>query len=330
MADDVGAPLSCEQTLAFGPVPSRRLGISLGVNVVPRKICSYNCVYCQLGRTTNLTIERGVYTPTDAIVDAAIERLDHAPSTEYVTFIGDGEPTLALNLKEVIGGISERWSGRFALLTNGSLLCKSDVRDAASMCDVVLPTMAAGDEDTFRRLHRPHRDISFEKYAQGLRDLVRGYSGATWAEVMLVRGLNDHAESLRRIGELVDDIEPAEIHLTAPIRPPSVSTVNPPTSETVELALRLIPGSVDFTYPEEADMPSSYSDPVRQLTDIAGTHPLRRDQAVGVLVGAGRTEAEAAATIDALVESQVLVALARNEDIFYVRGRPGTGAMQHV
>ena len=107
MADDVGAPLSCEQALAFGPVPSRRLGISLGVNVVPRKICSYNCVYCQLGKTTNLTVERRVYTPTDAIVDAALERLDNAPSTEYVTFIGDGEPTLALNLQEIIEGISD-------------------------------------------------------------------------------------------------------------------------------------------------------------------------------------------------------------------------------
>jgi wyosine [tRNA(Phe)-imidazoG37] synthetase (radical SAM superfamily) len=330
MADDVGAPLSCEQALAFGPVPSRRLGISLGVNVVPRKTCTYNCVYCQLGKTTNLTVERRVYTHTDVIVDAVIERLDQAPSTEYVTFIGDGEPTLALNLQEIIEGISDRWSGRLALLTNGSLLWKSDVRDAASKCDVVLPTMSAGDEYTFGKLHRPHRDISFEKYVQGLRDLVREYSGATWAEVMLVRGLNDHVESLRRIGELVGDIEPAEIHLTAPIRPPTVSTVNPPTRETIELALRLLPGSVDFTYPEETDMPSSYSDPVRQVTDIAGTHPLRRNQAVGVLVGAGRTEEEAAAAIDALVESQVLVALVRNEEVFYVRGRPDAGAMQHV
>lgn len=330
MADDARDPLRCEQAFAFGPVPSKRLGLSLGVNVVPRKTCSYNCVYCQLGRTTNLTVERREYTPTSVLVDAALDRLDQVPETEYVTFIGDGEPTLALNLGEVISGISDRWSGRFALLTNGSLLWMHDVKEVASMCDVVLPTLSAGDGDVFRKLHRPHGQLSFDRCVQGLRDFVRGYAGAAWVEVMLVDGLNDDPESLRRIGEIIGDVEPAETHIMAPIRPPSVSSVQPPTREVVELALRLIPGSIDLIYPEGVDIPSSCTDPVKHLIDISGTHPLRRDQAVAVLVGAGRTEEDAAATLDALVESHALVALERNDDTFYVRGRRGTGTIQHL
>ncbi len=306
------------------------MGLSLGVNVVPRKTCSYNCVYCQLGRTTNLTVDRRIYTPTKAIVDATLTRLDQSPSTEYVTFVGDGEPTLALNLREVIEDISARWGGRFALLTNGSLLWKDDVRAVASRCDVVIPTVSAGDEATYRSMHRPHGAISFDKYVHGIQDLAHDPDVAMWAEVMLVRGLNDDADSLRRIGGLLAEIEPDEVHLAAPIRPPSESSANPPTERTIQLALQLIPGSIDFTQPEKAGMPSSYSDPIRQIIDISGTHPLRRDQAMGILVAAGRTEEEATAAMDALVESQTLVKLVRDGNIFYVRGHPTTVALQHV
>jgi len=303
--------------------------MSIGVNVVPRKVCSYNCVYCQLGRTTKLTVERRAYTLTDPIVQAVEEKLAQAPHTDYVTVIGDGEPTLASNLGEVRGRIASGWSGRTALLTNGSLLWMSEVRSAAAGFDVVLPTVSAGDQATFRRLHRPHVSISFDRCVRGLRSFCADHADKTWAEVMLVREINDSLKSLRAIGALVKELGPAEVHLTAPLRPPSVSTIQPPTRESVELALREIPGSVDFTHPETSEMPESRADPVRHLVDITGTHPLRRAQALDVLANSGMSAREADEALDSLVRSGAVIALARQGEVFYVRGKPGARP-QHV
>ena len=245
------------QALAFGPIPSRRLGLSLGVNVVPRKICSFNCVYCQLGRTTRLTLDRRDYIPTDEIVRAVGEKLSAAPETDYVTVLGDGEPTLASNLSDILRGVSGIWDGKVALLTNGSTLWIDDVRDAVSGFDIVMPTLSAADGETFRRLHRPHGALSFEQVLEGVKEFTGGHREKTWLEVMMVKGVNDTPSSLRRIGELVAEMRPAEVDLMAPTRPPSAGWVEPPALESVELALSLIPGSVDFTYPEQTQMPAS-------------------------------------------------------------------------
>jgi len=325
MASDGEAERQCEQALAFGPVPSRRLGMSIGVNVVPRKVCSYNCVYCQLGRTTKLTVERRVYTPTDPIVEAVREKLAQASHTDYVTVIGDGEPTLASNLGEVRGQIANEWSGRTALLTNGSLLWMSDVRSAAAGFDAVLPTVSAGDQATFRKLHRPHVSISFDRCVRGLKSFCAEHADRTWVEVMLVRDMNDSQRSLRAIGSLIKELGPAEVHITAPIRPPSVSTIQPPTRESVELALREIPGSVDFTHPETSEMPESRANPVQHLVDITGTHPLRREQALDVLVNSGMSGEEADEALGSMVRSAAVIALDRQGEVFYVRGKPKAG-----
>mgnify|MGYP001024950659 CR=1 FL=1 len=303
--------------------------MSVGVNVVPRKVCSYNCVYCQLGRTTGLTTERRVYTPTEDIVRAVEEKLAQAPHTDYVTVIGDGEPTLASNLGEVRAGVAAGWSGRTALLTNGSLLGTGTVMSEAAGFDAVLPTVSAADPATFRRLHRPHGSITFERYLAGLRAFCSEHADITWAEVMLVRGFNDSPESLRSIGALISELGPAETHLTAPLRPPSVTSVQPPTREAVELALCEIPGAVDFTHPETSEMPESRADPVQHLVDITGTHPLRRSQAIDVLVNSGMSGREASERLDSLVQSGALVRLDRQAEQFYVRGRKAARA-QHV
>jgi wyosine [tRNA(Phe)-imidazoG37] synthetase (radical SAM superfamily) len=332
MAGEASVQMACEQALAFGPVPSRRLGLSVGANVVPRKTCSYNCVYCQLGRTTRLTVERKEYTETEALVSAVMERLRQSPETEYVTAIGDGEPTLASNLADVFEAVSSEWSGGTALLTNGSLLWDPEVSEAAGMFDVVMPTLSAGDSSVFKSLHRPHGSLSFERYVQGLRDFVDRHREKTWVEVMLVRGLNDDRESLTRIGEMISDMRPAETHITAPLRPPSMRSVQPPARSSIDLALRLIPGAIDFTYPEGADMPYSGDNAIQHLIDVSGTHPLRRDQAISILVGAGRTEREAAESLDSLVGSSALAALKRGRSTYYVRG-PGSAdpaKVQHV
>ena len=330
MDDDSTGPAPSEQALAFGPIPSRRLGLSLGVNVVPRKTCSFNCIYCQLGRTTGLTIERREYTPTEDIVQAVLAKIEGASSVDFVTFLGDGEPLLASNIPQVLAGIREHWHGKTALITNGSLLWISEAREAASAFDVVMPTVSACDPGMYRRLHRPHRSLPFERCMDGLVRFAADYSGQIWPEVMLVEGVNDAPESLERIGKITESLRPAEVHITAPIRPPSVTSVRPPSKETLRLALQLIPKSVDFTHPESAEMPTPSSDPSQHLVDISGTHPLREEQAISILVGAGMTEQDASRGLDALVRSSSLVVLSRNGVRFYVRGSAPALRPQHV
>ena len=310
-----------DQTLAFGPIPSRRLGLSIGVNVVPRKVCSFNCVYCQLGKTTRLTLDRAEYNSAESVVKEVEEKLEAAHGTDFVTVLGDGEPTLASNLAEVLHGIRDIWDGRTALLTNGSTLWIEEVRAAAAEFDVVLPTLSSYDQQSFHALHRPHGALSFEKYVDGVKEFVLQNRDSTWLEVMLVKGLNDDSGSLRSIGSLVEEMRPAEVHLMVPTRPPTVSWVEPSTRESIDLALELIPWSVDFTLPEPDEMPASGSDPIRHLVGISGTHPLRRGQAVSVLVNAGMTAEEAGEVLRRLVETSVLVALDRFGETHYVRGQ---------
>ena len=318
------------QPLAFGPIPSRRLGLSVGVNVVPRKVCSFNCVYCQLGRTTQLTLERRGYVRTESVVEAVRCKLADAIGTDFVTVLGDGEPTLASNLGEVLDGIAEVWDGRTALLTNGSMLWVDEVREVAAEFDAVMPTLSSYDQESFRSLHRPHGSLSFGTYVDGLREFVIRNRGTTWLELMLVKGVNDDAESLMRIGAIIDEMKPAEVHLMVPTRPPSSSWVEPPARRSIDLALELIPGSIDFTLPERTEMPGSRADPVRHLVDISGTHPLRHGQAISVLLNAGLATDAAAEEIRRLVDASVLVALDRYGETYYVRGHAADAAARHV
>ena len=158
-------------------MPSRRFGRSIGVNPIPMKVCNYSCVYCQLGRTKNLQIERKKYFETKDVIDSLYERISANGGIDYITFMGDGEPTLAANLGEMVSELKGLWDGKTALITNGSLLFKTDVKKDALLFDVVSPTVAAGDEKKFRRIHRPHGKITYDLYLKGLMQFSEEYGG---------------------------------------------------------------------------------------------------------------------------------------------------------
>ncbi len=215
----------------FGPVPSRRLGRSLGVDLVPFKTCTYDCVYCQLGRTTCKTVERKEWVPLDEVVGQLKEKLPTSP--DYITLSGSGEPTLFSRLGELIAAIKGMTDIPVAVLTNGSLLGVRDVKDGILDADLVIPSLDAGDETLFRHVNRPHDDISFGNMVDGLVRFRQAYAGEYWLEVFLLGGVTAFPAEAEKIAKLVERIGPDQVHLNTVTRPPAEDFALPVSKETM-------------------------------------------------------------------------------------------------
>lgn len=203
----------------FGPVPSRRLGRSLGVDLVPFKTCSYDCIYCQLGRTTCKTVERKEWVPMDVVLEELKRKLACRP--DYITLSGSGEPTLHSRLGELIEHIQAMSDAPVAVLTNGSLLWQKEVREELALADVVLPSLDAGDELLFQAVNRPHPAITFEKLLSGLEQFRREFPGQYWLEVLLLAGQTAPPAHVQKIADWVRRIKPDRVQLNTAIRPPA-------------------------------------------------------------------------------------------------------------
>lgn len=219
----------------FGPVPSRRLGMSLGVDLVPAKVCSYNCVYCECGRTTTPTARRDEYVPVDEVLAELGRFLEENPAPDYITLSGSGEPTLNIRLGEVIDFIKSRSRDiPVAVLTNGSLLSDPQVRRELLPADLVLPSLDAASEATFRRMDRPVHAVRLADCIQGLVDFRGEFAGRIWVEVMILAGYNDNPEDLRLLREALVRIAPDRIQLNTLDRPGVLSDLRAVSPETLE------------------------------------------------------------------------------------------------
>jgi wyosine [tRNA(Phe)-imidazoG37] synthetase (radical SAM superfamily) len=210
---------SPRQRHVFGPVPSRRLGRSLGVDLVPFKTCTFDCIYCQLGRTTCQTIERKEWVPMDAVLEELKHKLVHRP--DYITLSGSGEPTLHSRLGDLIEHIQVMTEVPVAVLTNGSLLWQEDVRREVALADLVLPSLDAPDPDRFAFINRPHPEITFERLLEGLEALRRDFAGPYWLEVMLLGGYTALPEPVRQLASQTRRIRPDKVQLNTAVRPPA-------------------------------------------------------------------------------------------------------------
>ncbi|NMA10994.1 MAG: radical SAM protein, partial [Methanomicrobiales archaeon] len=212
----------------FGPVPSRRLGVSLGVDLVPQKTCAYNCVYCECGRTTDLTCERREYVPTGRVIAELDDFLAKGPDLDYVTFAGSGEPTLHSGIGEIIAFIKDRHPRyRVAVLTGSALLADPDVRAALMRADLVVPSLDAVSEEVFSRINRPSPGITAERVLAGLLDFAREYPGEVWLEVFIVPGINDTEEEIRLLKDAVAAINPHRVQVNTLDRPGTDIRVRP-------------------------------------------------------------------------------------------------------
>jgi len=237
----------------YGPVPSRRLGFSLGVDLVPFKTCSLDCVYCQLGRTTNLTIDRKEYSPTAEIIDELNQYLKSSPSLDFITFSGSGEPTLHSRLGEMIGLVKENYPQyKVAVLTNGTLFCRGEVREEVKRADLLVPSLDAVSEPVFKRLNGPHHGLNLEEIISGLIQLRNEFEGEIWLEVFIVPNLNDSETELQVLKEAIERINPDKVQLNTLDRPGAESWVVAARKERLEKIASYLPrAEVIAKFPSE-------------------------------------------------------------------------------
>jgi wyosine [tRNA(Phe)-imidazoG37] synthetase (radical SAM superfamily) len=275
--------------MVYGPVPSRRLGRSLGVNPIPFKTCNYSCVYCQLGRTTQMTNQRKDFFPPEELLHE-IKRVIEAESShseiDFVTFVGEGEPTLCKSLGWLIRKTKEIADIPIAVDTNGSLLYREDVRNDLSQADVVMPSLDAGTSETYRKINRPHRGLDFKTVVEGLERFRRDYNGEIWVEVMLVKGLNDTERELETLKSRLDKIRPNRTYINVPIRPPAEPWAVPPGKGDITLAHAILSDAnvVDITEEETGGFSTEgFINPEDAILAIIRRHPMRAEQVIDTL-----------------------------------------------
>ena len=270
----------------YGPVPSRRLGQSLGIDPVPLKTCNWNCVYCQLGRTIPLTNQRKLFFPTEEVFSQVKEALDKHQNggIDWITFVGSGETMLALNVGELIQKIKQVTKIPIAVITNGSLLYLPEVRQELLFTDAVLPSLDAGNAKLYKKINRPHPDITFSRLVNGLKLFRYEYTGKMWIEIMLIKDLNDSTEILSEIADKLREIQPDEVHILLPTRPPVEPWVKPADQEGIQRAADIF-GSIarvinttdgNFELAENEEL-------VDAVVDIITRHPMKESELLRTL-----------------------------------------------
>jgi len=292
----------------FGPVPSRRLGMSLGVDLIPHKICSLNCVYCECGATSTLTSDRKEYVPVEEVYSELGDFFLKNPDPDYLTFSGAGEPTLHSHIGEVIAFLKKlRPSIPVAVLTNGTLLRDPKVRKELMLADLVLPSLDAATDAALRKINRPERNLQADAYIEGLIHFSREFQGELWLEIFLLAGFNDDLQNLEALKEAALKINPSRIQLNTLDRPGTLEALHPlPMERLEEIAAFFGMDRVEIISPpqERQEIKSYRSDlenailetisrrpcTLSDLEKILGLHVNEINKYLGVLEESGKIE----------------------------------------
>ena len=296
----------------FGPVPSRRLGRSLGIDLIPSKTCTYDCLYCQIGRTTKKTITRKSWINIDEIIAELKTRLSTKP--DYITLSGSGEPTLSGDCGQLIEKIKQITNVPIAVLTNGSLLFMPEVRKELLAADIVMPSLDAGDEGTFKKINRPCPQITFDKMLQGLIDFRKEFKGKYWLEVFLITGLNDNDEQVNKIAACIEKIQPDKVQLNTVTRPPAENVKAVSREKLARIAKRIYKNAeviADFKGDDKAGDFKIKDD------DIVEMLKRRPCSAEDIAAGLKIPKIEALKHIEALIESGKIEPVKQNDKIYY-------------
>lgn len=290
----------------YGPVPSRRMGLSLGVSNIPEGFCNFACVYCQLGRTSAMTNTRKEFFPVEEILAEVRDALEENSSLDVVTIVGEGEPALGSGIDRLIAGMKEMTDLPVALITNGSLLHDPEFRKEIMDADIVLPSLDAFDDESFRKINRPFGTLRFDCYLQGIADFSHEYKGNLWLEVMLVKGINDSDEALAKMKEAVERIDYDRLYINVPVRPPAEDWVEVPDKEQVDKAVDLL-GAISIEQLAEPDFGSGEEDDMEAVLSIIRRHPMNQHEIGSLLKARGTVET-----------SGFFADLEKNENVEYI------------
>ncbi|MCU0913647.1 MAG: radical SAM protein [Planctomycetes bacterium] len=305
----------------YGPVPSRRLGLSLGIDIVPPKFCTLDCVYCQIGRTTRRSTVRQDFLDIQAVLTELREKLAAGLKADYLTIGGSGEPTLNSRLGDLIDGIRRLTDIPVAILTNGTLLYREDVRAECAKADVVIPTLDAADAAVFEAVHRPAADITIEKLVSGLEQFRAEFQGEIWLEVFLVAGVNTQAGQIEKLKTLIQRIRPDKVHLNTAVRPPAEPDVRAVPAEMLDEIAHRIGGHCEVIgAPPAAGMGPCRA---RAESDILSVLKRRPCSVADIATGLAMPRDEVTKYLTALQDRGVITA-ERRGDILYFQMRSQT------
>ncbi len=305
----------------FGPVPSRRLGRSVGINNIPPKICTYSCVYCQLGRSLKMVADRQVYYDPDDLLIEVKEKIQNAESNnepiDYLTIVSDGEPTLDANLGKLID-LLKPLDIKIAVITNSSLLDIPDVRKELCKADWVSVKIDAMDERTWRKTDRPHKNIIFNSMLDGIKTFSIEYTGCLVTETMLVKGLNDDIENLRKVAGFIREMNCSTAYLGIPTRPPAEKWVTSPEEKTINRAFQIFKEhaiNTEYLIGYEGNEFAYTGDIEADILSITSVHPMREDAVKEYLKKADGDFS----TIEKMVKENKILVSEYNQERFYLR-----------
>ncbi len=308
--------------IAFGPVPSRRLGKSLGVNNIPDKVCSFACVYCQIGRTLRMELERRPFYEPELIFEEVREKVEEAERKgeriDYITFVPDGEPTLDINLgreADLLKGLGIP----LAILTNSSLIWREDVREDLLKFDFVSLKVDAISEEIWRRVDRPHKSLSLEKILNGMLEFRKAFKGKLVTETMLIDGV-DYGDEFEKIADFLEELKPDIAYIAIPTRPPAEEWVRPAKEEVINRAFqafveKLGEGRVEYLIGYEGNAFAFTGNVEEDLLSITSVHPMREDAVKELL----RKASANWSVVEKLLKEGRLIELEYNGKRFYMR-----------
>ena len=306
----------------FGPVPSRRLGKSLGINNIPPKHCSYSCIYCQLGKTIHLEIERReFYEPNEVINEVCKVIATPRQQIDYITFVPDGEPTLDINLRNIAEKIKEVTDIPIAILTNASLLWRNDVQDDLLIFDTVSLKIDAVHHDKWKLINRPHPKLVLDKILAGIEDFSKKFEGRIITETMMIRNVNDDIAEIQAIAAFLSKLRIHKAYIAIPTRPPAEKWALPANEEILLQAHEIFVRALGY---EKVELLTGYEgpdfgmigDPIEALLSIVSVHPMRIDYARKFLEKAGL---DSDSVIRKLLDEGKILKLNYNNQAFLMR-----------
>ena len=315
---------SSELMKVYGPVPSRRLGQSLGINNIPPKICTYSCVYCQLGRTIDLQCERRRFYDPEVIFKDTERQIrkarDRDERVDYLTIVPDGEPTLDVNLGREIG-LLKSLGIKIAVIENASLLWREEVRNELGEADWVSLKVDAVTEETWRRVNRPHGALKHDTVLEGMKDFADTFKGELATETMMIQGLNDSVEEVEKISDFLAELRPSKAYIAIPTRPPAEEWVRPADEQALNRAYQIFDGKLDHVehlIGYEGNAFAFTGNVEEDLLSITSVHPMREEGVAELLSKAGSDWS----IIEKLLGERRLIELEYRGNKFYMRRLP--------